>query len=290
MGQAAPDRRDRGRGVGQQVTIGVLGLGEAGGTIAADAAAAGATIRGYDPDPERDAPGIERLTDPGAAAEGADVVLSVNAGSEALTAARSVAARLGPGQLFADLNSAGPPLKRAVAEVVEPHGAAFADVALMMPVLRRRIGTPALASGPGAERFAELLRPLGMPVEVLGPEPGAAARRKLLRSVFMKGIAAAAIESLRAGAAAGCEDWLRADLAAELEGADAGYLERLVAGSERHALRRAHEVRDAGELLRELGVEPRVTRATGEWLSELAGPSKLGRASSLREHRGEVPL
>jgi 3-hydroxyisobutyrate dehydrogenase-like beta-hydroxyacid dehydrogenase len=256
--------------MGRVVTIGVLGLGEAGGTIAADAAAAGATIRGYDPIPERDAPGIERVTDPGAAAEGADVVLSVNAGAEALTAAHSVADRLGPGQLFADLNSAGPPLKRAVAEIVEPHGAAFADVALMMPVLRHRLGTPTLASGRGAERFAELMRPLGMPVEVLGLEPGAAAMRKLLRSVFMKGIAAAAIESLRAGAAAGCEDWLRADIAAELEHADAEFLERLVAGSERHARRRADEVRDAGELLRELGVEPRVTRATGEWLSELA--------------------
>jgi 3-hydroxyisobutyrate dehydrogenase-like beta-hydroxyacid dehydrogenase len=253
------------------VKLGVLGLGEAGGAIAADAAAAGAAVRGWDPDPERDAPGIERVTAPDDAAEGADAVLSVNAAAAALDAARSVAGRLTAGLLFADLNAAGPPLKRAVADVVAPSGAAFADVALMGPVPRHRIRTPALASGPGAERFAELLRPLGMPVEVLGPEPGAAATRKLLRSVFLKGVAAAAIESLRAGEAAGCEEWMRAELATALESVD---LERLITGSERHARRRVDEVGDACELLEELGVEPRVARAAGEWLTELAATTR----------------
>ena len=53
-----------------------------------------------------------------------------------------------------------------------------------------------------------------MPVEVLGGEPGAAAARKLLRSVFMKGLAASCVESLRAARAAGCEDWMRAEIEA----------------------------------------------------------------------------
>jgi 3-hydroxyisobutyrate dehydrogenase-like beta-hydroxyacid dehydrogenase len=253
------------------VRLGVLGLGEAGGALAADAAAAGVAVRGWDPDAERDAPGIERVTAPGEAAAGADVVLSVNAAAAAVDAARSVAGRLAAGQVFADLNAAGPPLKHAVADVVAPSGAAFADVALMAPVPRHRIRTPALASGPGAERFAELLRPLGMPVEVLGPEPGAAATRKLLRSVFLKGVAAAAIESLRAGEAAGCEEWVRAELATALEQVD---LERLLTGSERHARRRVDEVADACALLEELGVEPRVARAAGEWLTELAATTR----------------
>jgi 3-hydroxyisobutyrate dehydrogenase-like beta-hydroxyacid dehydrogenase len=246
------------------VKLGVLGLGEAGGAIAADAAAAGATVRGWDPDPERDAPGIERVTGPEGAAEGTDAVLSVNAAAAALDAARSVADRLARDQVYADLNAAGPPLKRAVADVVAP--AAFADVALMGTVPKHRIRTPALASGPGAERFAELLRPLGMPVDVLGPEPGEAATRKLLRSVFMKGLAATCIESVRAARAAGCEDWMRAEIGGVL---DAALLERLLAGSERHATRRIHEVRDARELLAELGVEARVAAAAEEWLAAL---------------------
>ena len=77
----------------------------------------------------------------------------------------------------------------------------FVDVALVGVVPSHRARDPALASGAAAERFAELFRPLGMPVEVVGPEPGDAAAIKLLRSVFMKGLAAAAIETLAGGRA-----------------------------------------------------------------------------------------
>jgi hypothetical protein len=117
--------------------------------------------------------------------------------------------------------------------------------------------------------FAERMRPFGMPVDVVGDEPGQAAVRKLLRSIFMKGLAAVAIESLTAAAAAGCEDWLRAEIVAVLESADGELLDRLETGSRRHGARRVHEMEDAAALLRELGVEPRVVDATVELLKEL---------------------
>jgi 3-hydroxyisobutyrate dehydrogenase-like beta-hydroxyacid dehydrogenase len=134
---------------------------------------------------------------------------------------------------------------------------------------REGLRTPALVSGPGAQAFAQRLGALGMPVEVLGGEPGAAATRKLLRSVFMKGLAAACVESLRAARAAGCEDWMREEIATALTQADADLLERLVTGSERHAARRVDEARDARELLAELGVEPRIAAAAEGWLVQL---------------------
>src|SRR5262245_22204774 len=126
--------------------IGILGLGEAGGAIAADLRAAGVTVRGFDPDPS---------TSPDAASNaeaiaGADLVLSLTTAAEALGAARESAATLQPGQLYADANTASAELKRDLAALIEPTGAAFADVALMAPVPGRGIGTPALASGPGA--------------------------------------------------------------------------------------------------------------------------------------------
>ena len=245
--------------------VGVLGLGEAGGLISADLRAAGATVRGFDPLPETnpDAPSPED------AARDADVVLSLTTAAEARGAAESVLGVLGPGQVYADANTAGPALKVELAALVEPTGAAFADVALMAPVPGRGLRTPALAAGPGAERFAAALAPLGMPVQAAGPEPGAAARRKLLRSVAWKGVAAVAIEALAAARAAGCEDWMRAELVTLLEDADADALERMVAGSERHAGRRAHEMADVADLLRELGVEPRVSDAARGWLEQL---------------------
>jgi len=251
------------------LTFALLGLGEAGSAIAGDLVAAGADVRGFDPAVRAGVAGVELAADANGAVSGSDVVLSVNAAAAALDVAGAAAAGLRPGQVYADLNSAGAALKRAVAEIVAPTGAAFVDVALMAPVPATGLHTPALASGPGAGAFAERLRPLGMPVQVLGDEPGQAAARKLLRSVFMKGLAAASIESLRAARAAGCEDWLRDEIAAVLTGADAALLDRLLTGSARHATRRVGEMRDARELLDELGVEPRVAAAAEGWLAQL---------------------
>jgi 3-hydroxyisobutyrate dehydrogenase-like beta-hydroxyacid dehydrogenase len=254
--------------VPEPVSVAVLGLGEAGAAIAGDLMKAGARVVGFDPRTDV-AEGVPRAGSPEEAVSGAELVLSVNSGDAALPAARSVAGSLGQGRLFADLNSAGAPLKRELAAVIEPSGALFADVALMATVPGRGVRTPALVSGSGAELFAERMGPLGMPVQVVGPEPGQAAVRKLLRSVFMKGLAAAAIEALSAAAAAGCEDWLREEIAAELTSADAARLERLETGSRKHAARRVHEVRDASALLRELGIEPRVSEAAAGWLAQL---------------------
>jgi len=241
--------------------IAVLGLGEAGSRIAANLVAAGCVVRGWDP--ALRAVGVTNATSAQEAVTGADVVLSLNAAAVALAAAREVAATLASTALYADLNTASPQVKRQIADAVPVQ---FADIALVGVVPSSGLATPALASGAGAERFAELFRPLGMPVDVVGPEPGEAAALKLLRSVFMKGIAAAALESLEAAHAAGVEKRVHADIAAVL---GEPLLERLLTGSRIHAARRVDEMRAAAAYLEELGVEPRVASAAAAWLEQL---------------------
>jgi 3-hydroxyisobutyrate dehydrogenase-like beta-hydroxyacid dehydrogenase len=242
--------------------IAVLGLGEAGGRIAADLVAAGCSVRGWDP-VQRPA-GIANADSPESAVRGAEVVLSINASAVALDAACEVADALGDDALYADLNTASPQLKRELAAALP---VLFADVALTGVVPSTGLATPALASGDGAERFAELFRPLGMPVDVVGPRPGDAAGLKLLRSVFMKGMAAAALESLAAAKAVGAEDRVYSDIAAVI---GEPLLERLLTGSEAHASRRVHEMRAAAAYLEELGVDPRVATAAADLLEELS--------------------
>jgi 3-hydroxyisobutyrate dehydrogenase-like beta-hydroxyacid dehydrogenase len=250
------------------LSVALLGLGEAGASIGGDLVAAGARVVGFDPRADvSDA--VPRAESPEEAVRGADVVLSLNSADAALFAARSALPALAGGQLYADLNSAGAPLKLELAALVEPSGALFADVALMAPVAGRGLSTPALVSGPGAELFAERMGSAGMPVGVVGTEPGQAAVRKLLRSVFMKGLAASVTEALAAASAAGCEDWLREEIAGALSSADAALVERFETGSRKHAARRVHEVEDATALLRELGVEPRISEASAGWLKQL---------------------
>lgn len=248
-------------------TIAVLGLGEAGGAIAADLAAADARVLGFDPvQPPPD--GVESAADAPAAVAAADIVLSVNTASVALEVAETVAPALPADCLYADLNTAPPALKRALASAV---GVAFADVALMEPVPDWGVRTPALASGDGAERFAAAFERFGMPVTSVGPEPGAAAARKLARSVFMKGQAAAIGEALEAAGRLGCEEWLYRNIETTMAAADARLVRRLVEGSRQHAGRRVDEMAAAVAMLEELGVEPRVAAASEAWLRSLAG-------------------
>jgi 3-hydroxyisobutyrate dehydrogenase-like beta-hydroxyacid dehydrogenase len=244
----------------------VLGLGEAGARLAAELLSAGVEVRGYDPltsAPE----GVAQAADPAAAVSGSTAVLALTTGATALAGAESALPGLRPGAVYADLNTTSPALKREVAALVAGAGARFADVALLGPVPAQGLRTPTLASGAGAQAFAELFRPLGMPVEVVSDRPGDAALRKLLRSVFMKGLAASVLESLRAAAAAGETTWLEQEIAGVI---GEPLLERLVEGSRLHAARRVDEMEAARELLLELGVEPRMAAASASVLAELA--------------------
>jgi 3-hydroxyisobutyrate dehydrogenase-like beta-hydroxyacid dehydrogenase len=251
-------------------TVAVLGLGEAGSLIARDLVRAGHAVRGWDPDLHGDLAEIPVAPSFADAVRGAHIVLSVNWAIVALEVARETVPYLRAGCIYADLNTAGPALKRDLAATVAPSGASFVDVAMMTPVPPLGIRVPMFVAGDGAEALAAFLRPLGTPVEIVGSQPGEAAARKLTRSVFFKGMSGAVCEALEAARAAGVEDWLRGDIAKTFAGADATMLERIVEGTHKHAVRRAHEMRDAAELLDALGVPATMTRASAESLERIA--------------------
>jgi 3-hydroxyisobutyrate dehydrogenase-like beta-hydroxyacid dehydrogenase len=265
-GAAQATRPGAGRPV---VTVAVLGLGEAGGRIAADLAAVGARVRGFDPAVPAP-PGAESAADDADACRGAALVLSLTTAGESEQALCQALPGVALGAAYADANTASPGHKQRLARIAEQAGVAFADIAIMAPVLPRGLRTPMLASGPAAERVAGLLNGLGAAADVLPGPAGAAAIRKLLRSVFYKGMAAAMVEALRAAQAAGCEDWLREHIAADLAAADETTAARLEQGTYQHAQRRVHEMAAASDMLGELGVPPRVARASQRWLEELA--------------------
>ena len=244
----------------------MLGLGEAGSRIASDLAAAGADVRGYDP-AGVEAPAVTIVSDVATAVRGCDAVLSVNSAAVAREVAAAALPALECEGVYADLNTGSPQLKQELASLAAGSGSPFADVALLGGVPGRGVETPALASGDGAQPFAETLRPFGMPVEVVSQRAGDAAAMKLVRSVFMKGLAAATVESVEAAEAAGHAGWLKQELAAVI---GEPLLERLLEGSRRHAVRRLDEMEAACDLLLSLGVEPRIARASAEVLAGLA--------------------
>ncbi|KQZ05233.1 DUF1932 domain-containing protein [Microbacterium sp. MEC084] len=247
--------------------IAVMGLGEAGSRYARGLAAAGAEVAGYDPHVV--VPGVGQRDRLAECVDGAEIVLSLVGARASVEAARDAVAWMAPGTLLADLNTAALETKRAVAEVAAAAGMRVTDVAVLAPVPRADHRTPLLASGGAAEEFAERMRPFGVPVDVVPGGIGAAARLKLLRATFMKGLAALVLESLGAARAAGAEGWLRAQIAAELGPDGDAVVDRLVAGTYTHAERREHEMRDALALLDEAGVPADMTRSTHAWLQRI---------------------
>ncbi len=241
--------------------IAVLGFGEAGSLIARDLVAAGAAVRGYDPAVPAPA-GVTGTGSDAEAAAGAGLVLSVNSAKEAVAAFAASLDAMRPGAIWADLNTAAPGIKARLAEMGHSRGIPVTDIAMMAPVPGKGLRVPMLASGEAADRVAARLTSLGANVEVLDGPAGLAAMKKLLRSVFYKGMAASIVEALEAARAAGYEDWLREHIAEELAKADAATVDRIVTGTRQHAVRRGAEMGAAAQMLTELGVQPLMADAS----------------------------
>lgn len=259
----------------------VLGLGEVGQSIAADLARVTA-VTGFDPAGTVPPDGVEAAASPAEAVTDASVVLACVPASAVVEAARSVAAHVRPNAVYGDCATAAPETKQAAAAEIEAGAGGFADLALMGAVPGRGISVPALVAGSAADRLAAQLTAWGATVEIVSSRPGDAAARKLLRSVVMKGLAAALHEALDAAAATGCDQWLREEIVAELTRADAGFVERLITGTRRHAGRRVEEMEAAQALLAASGAPSDVTEATVQRLRRMAADDGEQRLSHRR--------
>ena len=82
-------------------------------------------------------------------------------------------------------------------------------------------------------------------------------------------MATAVVEALSAARAAGCEQWLRDNLAEEFLRADETYAGRLESGTRAHAVRRAAEMAAAVEMLDELAVPSEMSAASRTWHERL---------------------
>jgi len=253
--------------------LAVLGLGEAGSIYAAGLAGLGLEVAAFDPLAPATPAGVTRAASPGAAVSAAELVLSLVGGAAAERAADAALPHLADEAVYADMNTCSPATKAALASSAAAHGVLFTDVAILAPVPRAGIRTPLLASGPGSRRFEELLSPAGIPIKRIGGPAGAAgasASLKLLRSVFMKGLAALLFETLSAAERQGDAEWMRQQIIAELDSGGEQLVERLLTGTRTHAARREQEMRDVREHLESLESPAWMTEATIRWLHEIA--------------------
>jgi 3-hydroxyisobutyrate dehydrogenase-like beta-hydroxyacid dehydrogenase len=252
--------------------IAVLGLGEAGSIYAADLARQGVSVTACDVAAIAVPPGVKPADDIREAVRGAALVLSLVGGHASEDALEEALPAMEPTGIFADMNTSAPAQKQWLAKHADEKGILFADVAILAPVPRARIQTPLVLSGSGTVELLRILSQLRIPATSVGDDAGVAAGLKLLRSVFMKGLAATILESVTAARAVGAEDWVVNQIASELGSQGPALVERILEGTPAHALRREVEMREARSFLDSLGVPHAMTDGAIEWLHSLSQP------------------
>lgn len=206
------------------------------------------------------------------------IIFSTVTSDQALIAAQQTAPGIGPGHLYADLNSVSPALKQAIDRVISATGAGFGEVAVMSPVPPYGHRAPMLVGGAGGHAFIEHMRPFGMQMEFTSLKVGQAAATKMCRSIVVKGLEALLTECVLGASRYGAEEGVFKSLAETFPGIDwpqtATYMVGRVVV---HGERRAREMEEVAETLRDIGVEPIMAEATArrmDWSAQ-AGLKKL---------------
>jgi 3-hydroxyisobutyrate dehydrogenase-like beta-hydroxyacid dehydrogenase len=262
--------------------IAIVGFGEAGGIIGNDLAARGVEVAMFDilldANESREAmlakareskvQAKDSLAD---CLRDAELVISAVTASSSLDVARDAAKTMRPGQIFMDINSVSPGTKRADAAHIERSGAHYIESAVMAAVPPQRLKVPMLLGGSYAAELAPRLALLGMNATSVSDKIGVASAVKMCRSVMIKGMEALAVECLFAARRYGAEDAVLASLDATYP--QMGWREKLpdylVSRVAEHGKRRAAEMREVAESLRDVGVQPLMAEATAErqdWL------------------------
>jgi 3-hydroxyisobutyrate dehydrogenase-like beta-hydroxyacid dehydrogenase len=267
-----------------QWRVGLVGYGEVGRIVAEDLRAKGVAVAMYDLKLESDAGapmreharahGVSIASAHAPLAGQADLVISAVTASQAVSVAQACAGRIAAGTFFLDFNSASPGAKIRAAGIVDGAGGRYVEGAVMTSVPPHRIRVPLLLGGPHAAALEPGLRALGFDAKPSSEKLGIASATKMCRSVMIKGLEAMVIESLTTARAWGVEDQVLASLQETFPGVrwdeqSSYFFQRVI----EHGRRRAEEMREAAQTVREAGLEPWSAEGTAmrqAWVAGLA--------------------
>ena len=270
--------------------VGLVGYGEVGRILAEDLRKQDVKVTAYDLKLDDNRAGALRDH---AAAHGvalaachadlagqADFIVSAVTASQAVPVAQACAPAVKKDSWFLDFNSASPGAKRRAADLIDGHGGRYVEGAVMTSIPPYRIKVPLLLGGATAEDLAPLLLQLGFDAKVASKELGVASAVKMCRSIMIKGLEAMTIECFTTARAYGVEDAVLASFKETFPGIDwekqgAYFFQRVI----EHGRRRAEEVREVVETVREIGLMPLSAQGTAErqaWIADLADDGLFG--------------
>ena len=209
--------------------------------------------------------GVSACASMQALCQASDLLISAVTASNTLSVAQDAARYIRPGSVFLDFNSASPGTKQQCAAEIEARGAYYVEAGVMTSVPPYGIKTPMLLGGLRAAALAPLLVSWGMDATAVSDKLGVASAIKMCRSVMIKGLEALVIESYTTARAYGIEDHVLPTLAETFPSIDwektgAYFFSRVV----QHGQRRAEEMREAANTVKEAGLEPLMSTAIAD--------------------------
>ena len=205
----------------------------------------------------------------------ANLIVSAVTASQALSVAQEASKHLQQGTVFLDLNSASPGTKQQAAALVDAAGGRYLEAGVMTSVPPYGIRVPMLVGGPHAQMLLPELSSLGLDAKFASDKIGVASATKMCRSVMIKGLEALALESYATARHYGVEDAMLATLQETFPAIDwqrqGSYFFSRVA---QHGQRRAEEMREAANTVREAGFAPTMAGAIAakhQWMADQAG-------------------
>lgn len=259
-------------------TIGFIGFGEVGSSMAQGFAAQDLVTRAYDikidvPDEcdalrKRGSASSTTICDsPSELPQPCDVIFSAVVTSNTLDAGMAVVPSLREGQLLVDCNSVAPAVKRQLQKAVEGRGARYVDAGVMAAVPNPKHAVRMLLAGEAAVDLCTMMEPWGMNLEVLSRNVGDAAATKLFQSILIKGTEALLLECLMAATQEGVERHVLDSMSLITPGLDwmarANYM---LSRTAKHGARRAAEMDEAVRTLQDMDIDPMVSRGIAERL------------------------
>ncbi len=193
-----------------------------------------------------------------------DYILSVVTPQSCREVADDVSRSLHGHQVFVDLTSTSPAVKRMLGAMVTNSGAIFVE-GVILGAVSSFTSPVILLGGPAGESAASVLQQYGLAARFYSPEIGRAAAFKMLRSIFSKGIEAVLVETLVAARRAGLLDDIWEEIRTTLStGKVEDTLEAWIRSHARSAQRRCREMQEVSQFLEEIGIRPVLSRASGQ--------------------------
>ncbi|WP_280169980.1 prephenate dehydrogenase/arogenate dehydrogenase family protein [Priestia megaterium] len=214
---------------------------------------------------------VELLASPEEVLDQVDVVMVAVPADKAYEVSELLKPHLKKGCIYVDVSASTPAVKQKINNTIQEKNAFFVDAAMLGPLPVYKHKVPISASGNGVDQLISLMTSYSMNITKVSENPGDASAVKLIRSIYMKGVAALCLELLEAAHELNVEELVLDSLSETLDSKSfKETMNRLVTGTSIHALRRSIELDGSIQMLETSNLNSVMSKAAKNKLEALA--------------------